>query len=178
PDTAIGARPKPWTQASTAAAPVLLGAHEGHGGLVPPDFPQGDVHHIGKAVPVEDLGNGVPYIIHDNPQAAVGLVRAGAGTVGGLAHAANGREGPVDEAYHVAELDLAEGFTEEVTPLLPALRLQIAGVLELHQDLLEELDGQLFLLRQLARPDQGFPQLLDDPQVDEGPEGVLAPLRE
>src|SRR6185369_5803561 len=104
---------------------------------------------------------------------AVVLVRTRARRVGGLAHARDRRERPVDQAHDVADPDRARGLAEEVAALLPAAALEESRLLQLEEDLLEELDGDALALGELADREELAALLLRDADVDQRPEGIF-----
>src|SRR5438093_10073873 len=123
---------------------------------------------------VQDGGDGCTHVGHQEAKTAVNLIRARAWLIGGLADAADRREGPVDQAHHLANNDLFHRLPEKIAAVLASLAVKIVGVLQLHQDLLQELLRELFLLCKLADSKDRLPKGLDHPQVDQGAKRVFS----
>src|SRR5580700_4562170 len=73
--------------------------------------------------------------------------------------------------------NLFRRFGEEVTAMFATATIQIACSFELHQDLLQKLDGQFFLRSEFIHLEKRLTECLCQPKINQRPEGVLAPLR-
>ena len=61
--------------------------------------------------------------------------------------------------------------------MLAATTVQVTGRFELHQDLLQKLDRQVFFGREFVDLKKWLTECLCQPEIDQRPEGILAPLR-
>jgi hypothetical protein len=104
----------------------------------------------------------------------VRFVRTGATGIRRLAHAANRRERPVDQANDRAEFDARGILRQRITAEFAERALDVTGAFELGEYLLEEFDRQFFLQRQLAYLQNGPAQLGGDAEIDQRAQGVFA----
>src|SRR5579871_6646716 len=120
---------------------------------------------------VEDLGDGVAHLLHDEARAAGRLVGALlAARVSALAHARDRCERAVDDADDVAEYDLGRALREDVAASLALLAVEHARVLELEQNRLEELPWDVLALGEIG--DEHRPAPLVAGQGVEGAERI------
>ena len=117
---------------------------------------QGDLNDVFQGVAVEDVGDGVADIDHEHAEAAVGLIRAGAFFILGLAGAADGGELAVDEADDVAHDDGFHGLGQAGAAILAAHAFDITGGAQLEEDGFKEFEGQVLLLGQGGDGDDAF----------------------
>ena len=102
---------------------------------------QGDFDDVFQGVAVENVGDGVAHVDHEHAESAVRFVRAGAFFIFGLAGAADGGELAVDEADDFTHLDGFHGLGEAGAAVLAAQAFHVAGIAELEEDGLKELEG-------------------------------------
>ena len=119
---------------------------------------------------VEDGRGRVAHVEEEVEQPRVARLRAHA--VGQLHGVAEGGEGAVHDADHLAYEDLRGGATEAIAAFAAPLAGHEAGVLERDQDALQELLRDGLLLRDLV--DLHEPPRVRFRQVEEGLEGVEA----
>lgn len=135
---------------------------------------EGDFGELREAVVVEDAGDGFAHFHHDEAEAAVFLVWAGAAFVGGDAGATDGGERAVDVAHEVADHDLGGGFGEGVAAVLAAGACEEAGLAEADEDLFEEGGGDVLGLCEGGEWDEWALEGMSHGEIEQGSECVLA----
>lgn len=108
---------------------------------------------IGEGRIVENVRDGIADIEHHQAQPASVFVVTLTAFIRHLADAANGGEGTVEGADDLPQRDLIGGTGEIITAVRPAPALQQSRILERQEDLLKELDGNVFALGELADVD-------------------------
>jgi hypothetical protein len=97
-----------------------------------------------EAGAVEHFGGGIPDFLHCQVYTAHCLITAvGAGHVGGLAGAGDGRKRAVEHAHDLAKVDIRWIPGEEIAATFALPALEDSVVLEAEQDEFEELRGDL-----------------------------------
>ena len=82
--------------------------------FVAPIFAKRNLDDVGERIAIEDRADGIPDVEHENPQAAVSLIRARAASVRCLANAADRRQWAFDQANDLAEFDSVHRTSERV----------------------------------------------------------------
>jgi len=154
---------------AVAADTVAKGRHD----PVAAHLAEGDFHDLGHSVAIKDVGDGIADIDHDHPQAAMLLVRAGAGLVGVFAGAADRCQPAVHQANDVADADLVRRLGQCVAAELAALGFHDPGLAQFEQDALHELERQAVLFGQLGARHGAPAYLGGHAQIDSGAERVF-----
>ena len=91
------------------------------------EFFEGNLADLSECVAVENVCDGVVHIEHEEAQAAVFLIGAGAFGIGRVAHASDRRERAVDEPHDLAHGNILGRLGEEEAAVLTALAIDDAG---------------------------------------------------
>ncbi|CAI2934080.1 protein of unknown function [Aminobacter niigataensis] len=132
----------------------------------------GGIPDLREAAVVEHAGDGLAYLEHHVPDLAGRLVAVVARLVLGAAGAWDRRQGPVEHAHDMADLDLRRRLGEPVAAVLALAALDEAGIAQLAQDGVEELFRDFVGSGDVA--DEGELACGELGQMDEGLEPVFA----
>ena len=113
--------------------------------FVAPIFAKRKLDNVGKRIAIEDRADSIPDVEHEDPQAAVSLIRARAASVRCLANAADRRQWAFNPANDLTEFDPVHRPGEGVSAKFSASALDVSSCLELRENLLEKFDRQFFL---------------------------------
>ena len=138
------------------------------------EFCEGDFRDLSETVTIENICDGVAHIEHEEAQAAVLLVGAGAFGVGGVTHASDRRERAVDEPHDFAHRDVFRGLCEEETTVLAALPINDSGFAQLNENLLQKRERNFFARGNFLEGNQLPSGLASKNHVDQGAQGVFS----
>ena len=133
---------------------------------------------IGESIPVENVGDGISDVEHQDAETTMFFVRTTAFAISGLADTGNRGERSIDQPCYLTHRNVFRGPSQQIAAVFTALALQVAGGLELHQDLFQKFDWEPFLGCQFAHLEQRTPDGLGYTEINQSAQGIFAPFRQ
>lgn len=110
----------------------------------------GPTRNIGEGRVVENIRDGVTHVQHHQAEAAGLFIGAHAPLVGNLADAPDWGKRAVQRTHNLPQGDLVGGTREVIAAAHSEPAVEQARILEGQEDLLKELDGNLFPIGDLS----------------------------
>jgi len=145
-----------------------------HGNFVAPHLAQSDINDLRERIAIEDAGNGIANVEHEHAQAAMRLIGTRATAVRCLAYTSDRCERTIKEPNDRAKFYAMRGSGQQVAAKLAPFSLDVSRCPHLGENLLKELNRELFLRSQFAHLKDGSTKLSGDSEIDQGPQGVFA----